>query len=415
MTHGSQYSRGLQLVASAANAFRMNDWMARQVDPEVARYVAGVSVWGRWFLTLVAVFQFAYRPGFWYDGHSEYTLLLVPLVAVNGLTHYRLLAKGSVTWRWLLLLSAMDITLVTAGVIIQGGFGKGFIFLAYYPSLALFVLVFTSPWLGLAWTTMTAGVYTLVCLRVGPGLDFVAGHEKELLVRVAAMYALVLYVGLVTRFERTKRRAAVERERALHRERVEFSQSIHDTTAQSAYMIGLGIDTAKVQAEEGNPGLAATLEATSRLSRSTIWELRHPINMGGIYEGRDLGWALRSHVASFTNVTAVPAEMTHTGVEPPLSIEGRGLLFSIAHNALTNAYRHAEAGRVSVQLEFGEEETRLSVSDDGTGLPDDYAERGRGFANMSRDAERLGGRLVVGKRGAMGGATVTCVIPRERG
>ena len=167
-----------------------------------------------------------YRPGFWYYGHYEYALPLVPLVAVNGLTHFRLLAKGSVTWRWLFLLSAMDITVFTVGVIIQGGFGKGFIFLAYYPALALFVLVFTSSWLGLAWTTMTAGVYTLVCLKVGPGLDFVAGHEKELLVRVAAMYALVLYVGLVTRFERTKRQAAVERERALHRERVELSQSI---------------------------------------------------------------------------------------------------------------------------------------------------------------------------------------------
>ena len=104
-----------------------------------------------------------------------------------------------------------------------------------------------------------------------------------------------------------------------------------------------------------------------------------------------------------------------TGVEPPLSTETRGLLFSIAHNALTNAYRHAQAGRVSVQLESGEEEIRLSVSDDGTGLPDDYAERGHGFANMSRDAERLGGRLVVEKRGAMGGATVTCVMPSERG
>ena len=54
------------------------------------------------------------------------------------------------------------------------------------------------------------------------------------------------------------------------------------------------------------------------------------------------------------------------------------------------------------------------MSDDGVGLPDDYAERGNGFANMSRAAERLGGRLVVDQRGAMGGATVTCVIPRER-
>ena len=180
-------------------------------------------------------------------------------------------------------------------------------------------------------------------------------------------------------------------------------------------MIGLGIDTAKAQAEEGPPELAATLEATSRLSRSTIWGLRHPINMGGIYEGRDLGWALRAHAASFTNVTAVPAELTQTGVEPALSVEARSRLFSIAHNALTNAYRHAEASRVSVHLEFGEAGIRLSVSDDGTGLPKDYAERGRGFANMSRDAERLGGRLVVEETGAMGGATVTCVIPAERG
>ena len=68
---------------------------------------------------------------------------------------------------------------------------------------------------------------------------------------------------------------------------------------------------------------------------------------------------------------------------------------------------------MSVHLEFGQEDIRLSVSDDGVGLPDDYAERGRGFANMSRDAERLGGRLVVEERGDMGGAVVTCVIPAK--
>ena len=91
---------------------------------------------------------------------------------------------------------------------------------------------------------------------------------------------------------------------------MEFSQAVHDTAAQSAYMIGLGIDTAKAQAGEANPELTATLEATSRLSRSTIWELRHPIN----YEGRELGWALRAHTASFTNITSVPAGMTQAGV-----------------------------------------------------------------------------------------------------
>ena len=164
----------------------------------------------------------------------------------------------------------------------------------------------------------------------------------------------------------------MERERALLRERTELSQAIHDTTAQSAYMIGLGIDTAKALAGDGNPELTASLEATSRLSRSTIWDLRHPINMGRIYEGRELSRALRSHASSFMNITSVTAEMTQTGVEPPLPTETRSLLFSIAHNALTNAYRHAEASRVSIDLEFGGEDIRLSVSDDGIGLPDDY-------------------------------------------
>ena len=121
--------------------------------------------------------------------------------------------------------------------------------------------------------------------------------------------------------------------------------------------------------------------------------------------------ALRSHATSFTNVTSVPAQVTHSGVEPPLSMEVKSLLFSIAHNVLTNTYRHAEASNVNIFLEFTEDHSRLSVSDDGIGLPDDYRERGKGFANINSLSEQLGGCLVVEKRGDSGGATVTCVIP----
>ncbi len=93
----------------------------------------------------------------------------------------------------------------------------------------------------------------------------------------------------------------------------------------------------------------------------------------------------------------------------------RSLLFSIAHNALANAFRHAGASRVLVGLDFGRDKLRLAVSDDGVGLPDDYAERGHGFANMRADAERLGGRLIVEPTGPLGGASVTCVMALSRG
>ena len=55
--------------------------------------------------------------------------------------------------------------------------------------------------------------------------------------------------------------------------------------------------------------------------------------MGRIFDGRDLGWTLDSHVATFRSITSVSAELTQNGVEPPLSIEARSQLFTIAHNA----------------------------------------------------------------------------------
>ena len=225
------------------------------------------------------------------------------------------------------------------------------------------------------------------------------------------MYAVVLCVSLITRFERIRRRAAVERERALLQERIELSQTIHDTTAQTAYMIGLGLDTAMDLAGDSNAELTATLASTSALSKAAMLELRHPINASQIFEGRDLGRVLESHAATFTSV---PVEMTESGAEPPLTTEIRTRLFSIAHNALTNALRHARASRVEVRLDFEADRVRLSVTDDGVGLPDDYAERGRGFNSMKADAERLGGRLTVEMGGRGGGTMVTCLIPSER-
>ena len=67
---------------------------------------------------------------------------------------------------------------------------------------------------------------------------------------------------------------------------------------------GLGIDAAKALSDDTNPKLTATLVATAEMTRSMIWELRHPISMGGIYEGLGLSRALWSHVRSFTNVTS---------------------------------------------------------------------------------------------------------------
>ena len=112
-------------------------------DPDVVLYAARVSIWGRWFIWLVCIFLLAYRPGFWYPEYIEFLPIPVLLGTLNGLVHHRLLTNRPVTWRWLLCLSAGEIALITAGIVMAGGF-RSFIFLAYYPSLAFFAVVFSS-------------------------------------------------------------------------------------------------------------------------------------------------------------------------------------------------------------------------------------------------------------------------------
>ena len=195
--------------------------------------------------------------------------------------------------------------------------------MAYYPALALFAVVFTSLWLCLTWTTVVGASYAVISLTVGSGLDIEAGQEKALLARVAAMYAVVACVSLIARFERIRRRESVEREQELHRERIELSQAIHDTAAQTAYMIGLGIHRAMKLAGDSNEELTATLAATSSLSKTAMWELRRPIDQGHLFEGRELGRVLWSHTETFEKVASVRAEMVQSGTEPALPVETR--------------------------------------------------------------------------------------------
>ena len=401
-------------MKAASGAIQTRCLQMLWLDPGEASYAAKVTVWLRWLFWVGAVIELAYRPAFTQAKYVPFMLMHVPLIALNGYVHYRLLSGRRVTWRHLLVLSAMDIALITASVVVDGGFDN-FLFLPYYPALAAFAAIFTSAMLNLTWTTITASIYVGVSLTVGSGMAFDGINEKMLFSRVLAMFGVVLVVNFITRFQRRRARAAMEREGELQRERIELSQAIHDTAAQTAFMIGLGIDAAKQVAGDANEELTARLDATSRLSKTAVWQLRHPIDMGRIFEGSELGWTLDSHVATFRTITSVSAELTQNGVEPPLSVEVRSLLFSIAHNALANAFRHAGASRVLVELDFGRDELRLSVSDDGVGLPDDYEGRGHGFENMRAYAGRLGGRLIVEPRGSVGGASVTCVMPLARG
>ena len=383
-----------------------------RTSPEELLHAARVLLWVRWFGLTAAFVEIHYRVDHGSLSHILNTFYCLGFLAANGYVQYLIRRSGAVKPSWLLGLSALDLAAISFSISLSGGFNSPY-FPAYYFAVAVFAYVFTAPRLVLPWTTLVAVIYSVLSFTVEPTLDIAAKEEQHLFYRVVALYAVSAAVGIIAGLERESRRKGLERERELQRQRIEISQTIHDTTAQWAYMIGLGVEGAMELADESQEALKAKLRLVAELSRSAMWELRHPIDGGQIFRGEALGEVLEAHAATFTVITSVPAELVQQGREPPLSIIDRSLLFSIAHNALTNVIRHANAGEVVIGLDCDGEELRLSVSDDGGGLPEDYEARGHGFRNMRADAGRMGGVLEVESDGDGGGTTVTCVVPRE--
>ena len=398
------------VIRMAAGRFSWHfDW-GGQTSPEELLHAARVLLWVRWLGLIAALMEIHYRVDHGSLSHILNTFYCLGFLAVNGYVQWRIHRTRTVKPAWLLGLSALDLVVISFSTSISGGFNSPY-FPVYYFAVAVFAYVFTSPRFVLPWTTLVAVIYSVLSFTVEPTLDIAGKEEQHLFYRLLVLYAVAAVVSIIAGLERESRRKGLERERELQRQRIELSQTIHDTTAQWAYMVGLGVERAMELADETQEDLRARLGLVAELSRSAMWELRHPIDGGQIFRGEELGQVLEAHAATFTTITSVPAELAQRGPEPPLSIIARSLLFSMAHNALTNVIRHAEAHEVVIVLDCTGEELRLSVSDDGIGLPEDYEARGHGFRNMRADAERMGGSLEVTSDGDGGGTTVTCVVP----
>jgi signal transduction histidine kinase len=86
-------------------------------------------------------------------------------------------------------------------------------------------------------------------------------------------------------------------------------------------------------------------------------------------------------------------------------------LYRIAQEAVSNALRHGRATAIEVSLEESDSGVRLSVADNGTGLPSPLPlHDGLGLRTMADRARSMGGKFYI-HAGALGGAEVICVAP----
>lgn len=188
-------------------------------------------------------------------------------------------------------------------------------------------------------------------------------------------------------------RSRDDRERlVLLEDRDRIARDLHDLVIQRLFATGLGLQGTVRLAS--NPEVAARLSSYVTALDDTIHEIRQAIFSLRCADGT--GESLRQEVLG---VLREAAEVL--GFEPSVRFEGpvdsavRGAvvpqLTAVLREALANIGRHAAASSARVELVVTGIAVRLTVRDDGVGLPEQRHESGLG--NLASRAEDLGGWL----------------------
>lgn len=232
--------------------------------------------------------------------------------------------------------------------------------------------------------------------------------------------AALLFYGIYRwRIRQLSRRFGLSLEARVN-ERMRIARELHDTLLQTFQGLVLRLQTAHQlwPSSDGRRILAEGIDQAADAvteGRDAVQGLRAAAS-----ESSDLAEAIRSLGQVLAADPASPAARIGVEVQGrPRSLHPivRDDVFRIAGEALRNAFRHAHPTQVEVELRYDECELRVRVRDDGRGMDQGVARRGReghfGLHGMRERAKLIGGKLTFWTRlGA--GTAVELSVPAAR-
>ncbi len=176
---------------------------------------------------------------------------------------------------------------------------------------------------------------------------------------------------LIARLNATRDELAVaERERGVLEERSRLAREIHDTLAQGFTSVVLLSDAMRGQIDSmPRERIAESLSLLSSTARENLDDARRLIasETPAALDARSFVDALETLAEDVRRRTSAIVD-----VESPSEVSLGGseevVLFRVAQEACNNVVKYAEAERVSIVLEVGEDAAVLTVADDGVGF-----------------------------------------------
>ncbi|MFF4832117.1 sensor histidine kinase [Streptomyces sp. NPDC001315] len=210
---------------------------------------------------------------------------------------------------------------------------------------------------------------------------------------------------------------------AVAAERARLAREMHDSVAKTLHGVALSAEALATTAGTGgaDPSLlrqqAELVARAARRAAAESRELLSDLRDSTDLDPTDVLGELATTTSAFSARTGLPATYHPTGdpaTTPPRVPPGVARqLLTIASEAMENAHRHAAPTHVDVHAGVHGDRLRISVYDDGRGLPPDATlERLRreghfGLLGMVERAAAVGARIHIGRGGHTRGTEVS--------
>ncbi len=330
------------------------------------------------------------------------------------------------TWSRLLL-AAMSISLLALIGFVDYVTGYKISFFIFY----LIPIVFAWRYVGFSFAITTSILSAIVWVVSNMMAGLV--YSNYFIPIWNGLWALVLYVGVVNFLtlrekleERVRERTAaltheMQERRRLEKELLEASEleqrrighDLHDSlcqhltgTALAGQVLGKKLEDKSLPEAAAANHLVELVEEGIELTRMIARGL-HPIEMQP-ENLADNFQELASAASERFNVAC------HFERPQPVTLQAANTathLYRIAQEAITNAVRHGKARRINICLDSADDETVLTITDDGSGISENTRNsNGMGLRIMAYRASMIGAAFNV-ERLPAGGTRVTCTLP----
>ncbi|HLI76975.1 MAG TPA: triple tyrosine motif-containing protein [Acidobacteriaceae bacterium] len=199
-------------------------------------------------------------------------------------------------------------------------------------------------------------------------------------------------------------------------ERVRIARDLHDTLLQGVHSLLLQCDVARQYLTPETPAYQELSKAL-RTADIVLVEAREQVKglRSPLFKEATLAEAFADLGAELRVASAAGFHVETRGQDLPLKANVSGEIYLAGREALTNAFRHAEASQIVIIIAYGFRQFSFICRDDGRGIADasSTVQGHWGMLGMRERASRIGGSFTC-RTEANAGTEIMIAVPASR-